>query len=308
MEKEIKNGTKKDIDGKPCIYYDGYWIRRYELQTDSLTVKKRTIDQLTRRVFHHVEPGINTPGYRLDEIRKIYEEESDPARKRVKGGMLAGALLNRGRDILTTIVSLEESGVKIETDNDLLKECGKCFLEALELGKNIKLANGGEGLNELWGEPFKAFSVPMDEFFQSRYIKVAQTMSEIDQITDILIKIINQASGIEEIKPKIIELGESAKLACETLRSDPVNFEIWPRYVAAKESFEEFVPQMPGDPGSEEYRKHQQACELIREGGSLLLDLSIVRVPMPKSMQKFFERCNEYLDKCSDVYKKRRRH
>jgi len=28
------NGTKKTIKGKPCIYYDGYWIRRYEQDSD----------------------------------------------------------------------------------------------------------------------------------------------------------------------------------------------------------------------------------------------------------------------------------
>jgi hypothetical protein len=64
-------------------------------------------------VFHHAEPGINTPGSRTDEVRSLFELEADPARKRVKGAMLAGALLNRGADILTAIVDLEQSGVKM---------------------------------------------------------------------------------------------------------------------------------------------------------------------------------------------------
>ena len=140
MVNTVKNGTKKSVNNKPCIYYDGYWIRRYEFNSDSLAIKKQTIDQLTKRVFHHVEPGINTPGKRLDEIRAIYEIETDPARKRVKGAMLAGALLNRSSDILTSIVELEEAGVRIVSSNDLLRECGRCFMEALELGKNIKLS------------------------------------------------------------------------------------------------------------------------------------------------------------------------
>ena len=28
------NGTVKDIDGKSCVFYDGYWIRRYEVPKD----------------------------------------------------------------------------------------------------------------------------------------------------------------------------------------------------------------------------------------------------------------------------------
>jgi len=63
-------------------------------------------------------------------------------------------------------------------------------MEALELGKNIKLANGVDGVNELWGEPFRVFSLPIEEFFQSRYIKIAQTMAEIDLVTDKLITVI----------------------------------------------------------------------------------------------------------------------
>ena len=29
-----ENGAIKDIDGKQCVYYDGYWIRHYEVPED----------------------------------------------------------------------------------------------------------------------------------------------------------------------------------------------------------------------------------------------------------------------------------
>lgn len=50
------------------------------------------IDQLTRRVFHHVEPGLNTPSNRLDDIRAIYAAEDDLAKKRnqIKGSANQG--------------------------------------------------------------------------------------------------------------------------------------------------------------------------------------------------------------------------
>jgi hypothetical protein len=295
MTKSIKNGSKRTIKGKPCVYYDGYWIRRYEQDQDTLADKKRTIDQLTRRVFHHVEAGINAPGYLLDKIEAIYEQETDPARKRVKGAMLAGASLNRGRDILTRIVELEESGVKIETDNELFHMCGQCFTKALKLGKNIKLASGEEGLDELWGEPFKVFSLPMEDFFRSRYIKVAQTMSQIDQITDVIKNITKSMPILKPVKPILIELCESAKLACETLRSDSEIFEVWPRYVAAREKFEAFSPDIPEDLNEEDYFKYQCATVLIQEGGNLLTGLSTVRVPMPKSVKNFIDKSDMLL-------------
>ena len=59
-------------------------------------------------------------------------------KKRVKGAMLAGALLNRGRQILKAIVELEESGVKIEPSNELLRECGRCFMESVIAGKKYQ--------------------------------------------------------------------------------------------------------------------------------------------------------------------------
>ncbi|MBI4005933.1 MAG: hypothetical protein HY356_04630 [Gammaproteobacteria bacterium] len=294
MSKKIKNGTRKTIKEKRCVYYDGYWIRHYDVQTDSLATKKQTIDQLTKRVFHHLEPGINTPGNRLEEIRAIYQNETNPARKRVKGAMLAGALLNRGSDILTMIVELEEAGVSIEPDNELLRTCGECFMEALELGNNIKLATGGEGIDELWGEPFKAFSMPMDAFFESRYIKIAQTMNEIDQITEILIRLVNPIPGFKQAKSRIMALGHSAKLACETLRSDPDMFEIWPEFVAAKESLEDYVPDVPDNPAPEEEDRYNKALELLHEGGVFLVNLATVRVPIPESMNEFLKKCSNY--------------
>lgn len=294
MKKQISNGTRKTIRGKPCVYYDGYWVRRYEVASDDLATKKRLIDQLTRRVFHHLEPGINTPGNRLEEIREIYEKETDTAKKRVKGAMLAGALLNRGADILTTIVDLEEAGVTIEPGNELLKKCGRCFMEALELGRHIKLASGGEGLDELWGEPFKVFSQPMEDFYKSRYIKVAQTMHEIDQITERLVRIIGRTPLLRGARAIILELGESAKLACETLRSDPVIFEVWPKYVAAKEALESYLREVADSTTGAEADRIRPILELIRQGGSLLVSLSTVRVPMPRSVSQFMDKCREY--------------
>lgn len=291
----ISNGTKKDIDGKPCIYYDGYWIRRYEVVSDDYATKKKMIDQLTRRVFHHAEPGINTPGFRADEIRRLYESETDPAKKRVKGAMLAGALLNRGADIMTAIVDLQEAGVKIESGNPLLRECGKCFMEALQLGENIRLSGGGEGLDELWGEPFKVFSLSVEEFYESRYIKVALTMSEIDRITGKLGDIAGKHTEFKDAVPKIREMGEAAKLACETIRTDPVIFEVWPRYIAAKESLENYIGKYYSEHEAENGNGLKKVVELMRDGGRLLKRLSTVRVPMPDSTKKFIGKCDKLL-------------
>ena len=297
MNSEIENGTTREIEGKSCVYYDGYWIRSYHLNKDSFADKKQMIDLLTRRVFHHVEQGINTPSNRLDEIRGIYDAEDDPARKRVKGAMLAGSLLNRGRHILTVIVELEDAGVKIESTNELLHECGSCFMEALELGKNIKLADGGEGIDELWGEPFRVFTMPIEEFFKTRYIKIAQTMSEIDRVNEATRSVICQFSKFDHIKVKLTELTEMTKLACETIRTDPVIFDVWPRYIAAKEKYENCMLNLSINNNETGYPLSLDAYRLVKEAGMLLVKLATLRVPIPNSVKGFSQRCDDFVVK-----------
>ena len=118
MSDTVRNGTRRNIDGKSCVFFDGYWIKWYEPPQDSLAAKKRLIGALTLRLFNHVEHGINMPGKRLNEARAAFEVEADAERKRVKGAMLAGALFNRAADIFQKAVELQECGVEITEDNE----------------------------------------------------------------------------------------------------------------------------------------------------------------------------------------------
>ncbi|HNQ76767.1 MAG TPA: hypothetical protein PKM39_09050, partial [Pseudothauera hydrothermalis] len=170
MNTPIANGTVREIDGVKRIHYDGYWIKMYDPPVDSLQAKKALIGALTRRLFNHVEHGINIPGRRVGEARAAFQAETDPARRRVKGAMLAGALFNRATDIFTKLVELQEQGVEIDQDNALMRECGACLQEALSLGRLVLHRSGEEGIDELWGEPFRAFSIPVEAFYESRYI------------------------------------------------------------------------------------------------------------------------------------------
>ncbi len=301
-DKSIKNGTEREIDGKLCVYYDGYWVRSYHLNEGSFADKKQMIDQLTRRVFHHLEPGINTPSHRLDQIRAIYESEDDEARKRVKGAMLAGALLNRGRLILQSVVDLEESGINIESSNELIRECGRCFMEALSLGKNIRLSDGGEGVDELWGEPFRVFTMPIEDYFHTRYLKVAQTMFDIDRVAEALHKVMGEFELFDPMQARLSELAQSAKLACETIRNDPAIFDVWPRYIAAQEAYQRDLHDIILQKTSTEhkdslntYRRLLDANRILREGGVVLTKLATLRVPLPKSAGSICDNADAFL-------------
>ncbi len=290
----VPNGTARDIDGKPCIWFDGYWIRRYNIRQDSLANRKTLIDQLTRRVFHHTEPGINTPGHKLEEARRAYEAETEPARKRVNAAMLAGALLNRASDIFTKVVELQNVGVEIAPGNELLRECGRCFLEALELGKQVKHYSGEEGLDELWGEPLKAFSMPVEAFYEGRYIKVAQTMANIDRITDKICESIEGHPAFAGLPQRLRRFAQAAKLESETLRADQVIFQVWPEFVAAGDELTGFEPDYASALDERQERLIADGIMLVRRGKDLLTWLASARVPMPKSTQNYLDACSDY--------------
>ncbi len=292
MSDQPENGTRRDLDGKECIFYDNYWIRYYPVPRDTLANRKEQIDSLTRRTFHHTESGINTPGERLEVARAAYQRESDPARKRVNGAMLAGALFNRATDIFTAIVEMESRGVKLSPDNELMLQCEECFRQALELGKQVKHYSGEEGIDELWGEPLKAFTQPVSKMFESRYRKIAQTMADIDLVTTRLIEALKTDSLFEGVTRKLHFLASSAKLQIETMKTDDAFFVVWPAFIAAREAVEAFEPNPAGADDNVHTRQHiAEGMKLVREGAALITYLSEARVPMPKTTEEFLRQC-----------------
>lgn len=294
MLREVKNGTTREVDGRRRIYYDGYWIRYYAPPPESLAARRSLIERLKKRLFHHTERGINTPGDKLEAARHAYEQETQPARKRVNRAMLAGALFNRASDIFTTVVELEAKGVKISQENELMKQCGEYFQEALELGKGVKHYSGHEGIDELWGEPFKVFTLPIEDFYTSRYIKISQTMHDIDQIVDTMQRLFSREAAFDGVAPIIGQLGETAKLETETMRSDPAIFEVWPQFVATGEALLQFEAKLPSDATESERNTAAEGLRLLRDGEALLAYLAGVRTPMPKSTKGYLDRCEAY--------------
>jgi len=305
MTTDTENGTIAEVDGRACIFYDGYWIKYYEPPPESLEAKKALIEALTRRLFNHVEHGINIPGFRLAEARAAYEQENDPDRKRVNGAMLAGALFNRATTIFTKLVELKADGVEIEPDDALMKECGDYLLEALELGHMVRHRGGDEGIDELWGEPFKAFSQPISAFYQSRYIKIAQTMRDIDRITATLATTFQGSCQLPDLGPLLAEFGEAAKRKCEILRTDTTIFNVWPAFVVASDRLRNIRPMLPAKPTLTDIREAQDATRILKAGTALVTHIGRARVPMPKSARDLIDQCDRfrrtYLDNRGDA-------
>jgi hypothetical protein len=294
MSDTTPNGSKKIIDGVERVYYYGYWIKTYEAPASTLEAKKRLIDALTRRLFNHVEHGINIPGKRLDEARSAYDSELDPELKRVKGSMLAGALFNRATDIFTKLVDLQTLGVEISSDNALMRECGRCLQEALQLGKMVLHRSGDEGIDELWGEPFKAFTIPVEAFYESRYNKIALAMRDIDTMADALIRTFENHPMFNGVAELTKQYAIAAHIKSEVLRTDADIFDVWARFSVAGERLRNYTPTIPENANEAQIREAEHGVRLIRQARGLISDVTRARISMPKSSQEFVERCENF--------------
>jgi hypothetical protein len=288
------NGDHRSVDTIEYVYYDGYWIRYYAPLQDTLANRKRLIDSLTRRAFHHTEAGINTPGKSLDLARAAYQSETDPERKRVNAAMLAGALFNRATDLFTSIVDLGELGVQVSHSNELMRECSDCFQEALTLGQQVKHHSGCEGIDEVWGEPFKAFTMPVADFYKSRFVKIAQSMRDIDMVADCMIEVFCSRALFAEIRDLIVDYAMAARQIAETMKKDPVIFRVWPNFVALGEQLDAFKPILPEDADQMLRMRVAYGRDLIQEGRRLISYIAGARVPMPKSSKAYIEKCQRY--------------
>jgi len=289
-------GTRRIIDGLERVFYDGFWIKTYPVPADTLEAKKRLIEALTRRLFNHTEHGLNIPGTRLQEARTTYEAETDPARKRVKGAMLAGALFNRAADIFRKLVELQACGIEILSDNPLMRECGRCLLDAMELGRCVMHRSGEEGIDELWGEPFRAFSIPLEDFYESRYIKIGQVLRDIDLISNAMIDNFSGIPAFSNIEGPVRDLAIAAKIKTETLRTDIDIFDVWARMVTAGERLADLT-LLANDAAYSAHFSHNlsDGLQLIRQGRDLIFYISRARTAMPKSTRDYIERCRNYL-------------
>lgn len=289
-----KDGTRRIIDTIEYVFYDGYWIRYYAPLQDTLANRKRLIDSLTRRAFHHTEAGINTPGSSLELAREAYENETNPDCKRVNAAMLAGALFNRATDLFTAIVDLGELGVQVSHGNELMRQCSDCFQEALTLGQQVKHHSGCEGIDEVWGEPFKAFTMPIADFYQSRFIKIAQSMREIDQVADCMIEVFCSPTFFGGLEALIIDYAKAARQAAETMKKDPRIFQVWPRFVARGELLDTFRPELSDDADQMLRMRLAYARDLIQEGRRLISYIAGARVPMPQSTATYLKKCERF--------------
>jgi hypothetical protein len=175
-----------------------------------------------------------------------------------------------------------------------MRQCGDHLQEALALGRLVLHRSGDEGIDELWGEPLKAFAFPIEDFYKSRYLKIAATMRDIDRIADALCEAFGGTRAFSGLVPFVGEFARAAKVKCETLHTDPTIFEAWSMFVTAGERLLAFQPTGSQRSPVDERLRISQGLQLIAEAKALVTHVTRARVPMPKSTREFLERLAQY--------------
>ena len=97
--------------------------------------------------------------------------------------------------------------------------------------------------------------------------------------------------------PTIREMGDSAKLAAETMRTDARIIEIWPRFVGASDRISATNAILPEGSIKKQYALGERGIQLIRDGASLIIIHANTRIPMPISTREFLQRCDRFVEK-----------
>ena len=143
-------------------------------------------------------------------------------------------------------------------------------------------------------EPFKAFTMPVADFYQSRFVKIAQGLREIDLVANCMIEVFCSRQAFSGLESLIVDYAGAARQAAETMKKDPVIFQVWPKFVSLGEQLDAFKPKPPE--GADQMLRMTTAYgrDLVQEGRRLIHYIAGARVPMPKSTASYIEKCERY--------------
>ena len=145
-----------------------------------------------------------------------------------------------------------------------------------------------------YGANLKAFTMSPAKFYESRFVKIAQSMRDIDRVGDCMIKTFGSNSVFTGISDSIMAYTAVAKRVSDTMKKDPIIFQTWPEFVALAEALDTFEPKLPASADQMQQMKTGQGMALLREGKRLIGYIAGARVPMPLSTERYIEKCRQY--------------
>ena len=85
-----------------------------------------------------------------------------------------------------------------------------------------------------------------------------------------------------------------AKRVAETMKKDPLNFEVWPNFVSLGERIDAFKPRLPNDADQMLRMRIAYGRSLVQEGRRLISYIASARVPMAQSTRAYLAESRRY--------------
>ena len=92
----------------------------------------------------------------------------------------------------------------------------------------------------------------------------------------------------------IVDYATAAREAVETMKKDPVIFQVWPKFVSLGEKLDAFRPRLPDRADQMLRMRIAYGRDLIQEGRLLISYIASARVPMTKRAGAYIEECQRY--------------
>ena len=101
-----------------------------------------------------------------------------------------------------------------------------------------------------------------------------------------------RSPGFEDVAGLVRSYAAAAKNESETIKSDPAIFSVWPEFVVSGDQLAAFRVPVAASPQAR--AQLEQGAALVREGKRLIEWIAFARVPMPKTTENFFGRCDGF--------------
>jgi len=237
---------------------------------DTLEAKKDLIAALTRRLFNHTEHGLNRARHAPRRGASRLRAGNRPRAAQDQGRHAGRRIIQSGHGVFTQLVEIQRLGVDIQSDNPLMRACGRTpegSAGARQAG--AARGRGEEGIDELWGGALQGGSCSRSRAStKAATSKIAETMRDIDAIADTLIGTFADLPAFRRHRDGRCRARGGGQGQDETLRTDPDLFEVWTTFVAAAERLAFFEPRLPADASVRAKQEVSDALQLIpREQG-----------------------------------------
>jgi hypothetical protein len=139
--------------------------------------------------------------------------------------------------------------------------------------------------------------MPIDAFYESRYMKIAMTMKNIDQAAAYMAGCIKKDPRFPGLDQLILDYAKVARHKCETLRTDDNIFDVWSDFVVAGEEVTNFNPEHSTTLADVPLPDVIDVKYMLKAGVRLIAFITRARTPMPVSTENFLGECERYKNK-----------